>query len=361
MKILFCLGSMTKGGAERVIANLTNYLVNEYYISIVVTPPDESSYELDKRINFYTLDKKEDKKNGIIKRNIRRIVRLKRIIKEDNPNIIVSLLPEPTYRVMFLNLFLRKKVIISVRNDPNVEYNNIFKKILVKLLYSRANGFIFQTEDAKMFFSKKIQDKSIIIPNPIADEFIVEPFNGKRKNKIVSVGRLTKQKNQLNLIKAFFIFEKKYSDYKLYIYGEGELHEELDNEIKKMNLNNKVFLEGNVNDIKNRIYDSKMFVLSSDYEGMPNALMEAMALGIPCISTNCPCGGPKFLIKDKQNGLLVPVNDIDALEKTMEYIADNELISTKMGISANKIGKELNCKQINKRWIDYILKIEKER
>ena len=359
MKIMFCLGSMTKGGAERVIANLSNYLIKDYDISIVVTPPDRSSYELNKKINYYTLDNNKNK-YGIVKRTIKRMHKLKEIINKDNPDIIVSLLPEPTYRVMLVNLFLRKKVIISVRNDPNIEYSNLLKKILVKVLYSRANGFIFQTEDAKKFFSKKIQKKSVVIPNPIADEFIVSPFSGEREMTIVNVGRLTKQKNQYNLIRAFYIFQKKHDAYKLFIYGDGELKEELNNLISELRLKEKVFLKGNVDNIKESIYKSNMFVLSSDYEGMPNALMEAMALGIPCISTDCPCGGPKFLIDNEENGLLVPINDVDSLANAMDYLAENKNIAIKLGNNANKIGKELNCEKINKKWIDYILKIERE-
>ena len=109
--------------------------------------------------------------------------------------------------------------------------------------------------------------------------------------------------------------------------------------------------------IKDKIYDAKMFVLSSDYEGMPNALMEAMALGIPCISTDCPCGGPNFLMSGKRNGILVPVNDIVALTDSMIYIIENDDIALEFGSNANKIGKKLCSEKINKKWLDYIKNI----
>ena len=361
MRIMFCLGSMTKGGAERVVANLANDFARQNDIAIVVTPPDASSYELNKKITFKTLDSFEDKKKNVLLRTIRRIKKLKIIIKDFNPNIIVSLLPEPSFRVMLATFFHRRKVIISVRNDPKVEYNNTLKKLLVKILYERADGFIFQTADAQKFFSNKVQKKSVIIPNPIADEFIGKPFNGPRNNHIVTVGRLTSQKNHVLLINTFSEVVQRYPSYELHIYGDGELKEELMKLSQKLNLANKIFFEGNVDNIKNYIYKAKMFVLSSDYEGMPNALMEAMALGIPSISTDCPCGGSAFLMKNKENGILVPVNNLASLKDAMIKIIEDEDYAKKISLNANKIGSELNTKIINRQWIDYITKVLKEK
>lgn len=360
MKIMFCLGSMNKGGAERVIANLSNEFCKKYDISIVVTSPDEPMYELDKKIKFITLDKYDDKKCNVLFRNIRRISRLRKIIKNINSDIIVSLLPEPTYRIMVARMFLNKKVIISVRNDPKIEYNTWFKKILVKLLYTNANGFIFQTPDAQSWFSKKIQDKSIVIPNPINEKFICEPYLKERKKEIVTVGRLVEQKNHKLLIDAFYEFCKDYNDYILKIYGEGPLKQELQNQINNLELNKNVILMGETNDVKKEIYKSGIFVLSSDYEGMPNALMEAMALGIPCISTDCPCGGPRYLIEDSVDGFLINVNDKNSLVKSLKYIVENSDKMEKISINSNKKMKKYDLKVIAHIWEEYIKKIAEE-
>lgn len=352
MKIMFCLGSMTKGGAERVIANLSNEFCKKDNISIVVTPPDEPEYLLDKRINFITIDQKKDRKFGIIFRTLKRIKRLRKIIKHENPDIIVSLLPEPTYRMMIAKIGLHKKTIISVRNDPNVEYNTFLKKILVKILYSKADGFIFQTPDAQKWFSKKIQKKSVVIPNPINENFICKPYDGKRKKNIVTVGRLEKQKNHKMLIESFSKLSKKFNNYKLVIYGDGSLKDELSNYIKEKKLSKRVILAGQKDDIKSEIYDAALFVLSSDYEGMPNALMEALALGLPCISTDCPCGGPKYLIEDGINGYLVDVKNSDMLTIKMEYVLKNN--TKKIEKNANRICDKLNPIKINKIWKKFI-------
>ena len=350
---MFCLGSMTKGGAERVIANLSNELIKKYNISIVVTPPDKPMYELDDSINYYTLDKTNKKSNFLV-RTYKRIKRLRKIIINTNPDIIVSLLPEPTFRLMIAKIGLHKKTIISVRNDPNVEYNNILKRILVKLLQTRADGFIFQTPDAQKWFSKKIQKKSIVIPNPISEDFICKTYDGVRDKTIVNVGRLTSQKNQKLLIDAFYEVNKKHKDYKLKIYGSGELKDELQDQINSLELKNSVFLMGDVDNIKDEIYKASMFVLSSNYEGMPNALMEAMALGLPCISTDCPIGGPKYLINNNKNGILIEVNNKKELINSINYYIDNMDKSNILGIEASKIANKMNPIAIYNEWEEYI-------
>lgn len=354
MKILFCLGSMTKGGAERVVANLSNWLIKKHNVAIVVTPPDKSLYELDSDISFMTLDYVNDKKDNIIFRNIKRIKRLNKYIKDFDPDIILSFLPEPSYRVLFLKPIDKKKIIVSVRNDPKIEYKSLFNKMIMKILYSRADGFVFQTEEAREYFSKKIQERSIVIPNPINPDFICKPFNGIRDKSIVTVGRLEKQKNHKLLIDSFYLIKDEFKNYKLLIYGTGSLEKELKEYVEYLKLNKLVVFKGQINNVKDEIYKSGLFVLSSDYEGMPNALMEAMAMGIPCISTDCPCGGASFLINDGENGFLVPVGDKEQLAEKMKEILLDTKLSKKFSTNSSKISKIVDPKVINDKWFDYI-------
>lgn len=360
MKIMFCLGSMTKGGAERVVANLSSYLSDKGdKVSIVVTPSSKSSYKLNKNVDFYTLDNKDNPKKNIIYRNINRIHKLKKIIKKIDPDIIIAMLPEPSFRVLIANLFNRRKIILSVRNDPKIEYNNIFKKLLLKTIYKRSNGFVFQTEDAKKFFDRNIQNKSVIIPNPIGENFITyKEYDGVRKKTIITVGRFVPQKNHKLLIEAFAEIVKEFKDYKLIMYGDGELKNEYIDLVKKLNIQKSVDFAGEVDKIEDKIHDSSIFILSSDYEGMPNALMEAMALGLPCISTNCPCGGPAFLIEDNINGLLFDVGDKNGLVNKIKYLLNNKEISNNMSREARKIKQILSPSKINEEWLCYINKIK---
>lgn len=296
MKILFTTGCMNEGGAERVVANLANAFAKDNEVSIVITINDTSKYELNSDILFYSLDEDKVPKNIVLK-NVKRMKNFKKIIKCFKPDIIVSFLPEPSYRALLLSFFNKIPVIVSVRNDPKVEYKSLKDKILMRLLYPLASGFVFQTKEAQEFFNKKIQDKSIIIPNPVDKQFIERKYEGDNSNKIVSVGRLEEQKNHEMLIKAYARVEKELPEYKLIIYGEGKLREKLEEVIKTYNLQEKVFLPGVEREIVGKICDARLFILSSNYEGMPNALMEAMALGIPSISTDCPCGRTKRINK----------------------------------------------------------------
>ena len=358
MKILFCIGSLEKGGAERVVSNLANSFVLNNEVSIVTTI-GQIQYEINNKIKLYSLDSSK-----LNKKRLNRIVKVKKlysIIREVRPDVIVSFLREPTFRVLLLRKFIKTPIIVSVRNDPKIEYKDLKNRIIMKLLYPNADGFVFQTEEAKEYFSKRIKNKSTIIPNPIKKEFIERKlYMGKRDKTIVSVGRLEEQKNHELLIEAFYNINKEIRDYKLIIYGEGTLRGILEDKIKKYGMEDRILLPGVVDNIPERIERAKLFVLSSDFEGMPNALMEAMALGLPCISTNCPCGGPKFLIKNNENGFLVKVGDKNDLKnKIKELINKNNDELTIISKNAKERTRDLAEEKINEKWYEFIYKISK--
>lgn len=355
MKLVMCIPQLIKGGAERVICNLANYFVNKNEVYIISLRNYEVEYVLDSRINILYVDEKND--TNKIKKFFYRIKRFKKIIGDINPDLILSFLPEACFLSLIFKEKFKYKTVISVRNDPKQEFKKLYKKILMKLLYNKSDGIVFQTNDAKKYFSKRVQEKSVIIPNSINPNFIVPKFDGVREKKIVAVGRLTKQKNHILLINAFKRFSEKFSDYKLYIYGDGVLKNELKLYIDKLKMEDKVILAGVVDDIKKEIYNSSLYVLSSDFEGMPNSLMEAMALGIPCISTDCPCGGPKMLIENNKNGILIKIDDEDELYAQMVYLIKNKDFSEMLGKNSNEIMKSFDPEIINKKWENYLMEI----
>ena len=341
MKIVFGIDSLKKGGAERVLSNLANDLINNNDVSIIVTSDITSSYPLNKKIRVFSLD---NGKKSLIK-NFKRVINLYKYLKEIKPDIVITFMPPQSFRVLLLKNILKLKVIVSVRNDPNREYKSLKNKITMKLLYRKSDGFVFQTDEASKYFSKKIQDRGVIIPNPINEDFLVDGYKGVRKKEIVAVGRLENQKNYFYLLDTYKELLKVKKDYKLLIYGDGSLKSDIVSYIKENKLEKNVILKGKKDNIKEEIYKSSIYILPSLYEGMPNALMEAMALGLPVIATDCPCGGPKFLIDNGKNGLLVEVNNKEELlNAILKYINEPEF-ALQCGNNANRDMKKKNIQQ----------------
>lgn len=160
------------------------------------------------------------------------------------------------------------------------------------------------------------------------------------------------QKNQKMMIAAFAEVVKKHPDYQLVIYGEGPSREELEKHVRELGVEEHVLLPGNVTDIHDRIKDAEMFVLSSDYEGMPNALIEAMCLGLPSVSTKV--SGATDLIKDHENGILTDLNDQKQLENAMLELIENKELSERLAINAAKLNQELEVSKIMQQWTDFI-------
>ena len=223
------------------------------------------------------------------------------------------------------------------------------------MAYPFAKGIIFQTQMAKSFFPEYIQKKGFVLQNPVDSSRIPNPYIGKRKKVFAAVGRLEPQKNFPMLIKAFSEFHKEEKDYKLVIYGEGRERINIENLIKELHLENFVSLPGRNKDVLNCINDCAAFILSSDYEGMPNALIEAMCMGMPVISTDCPSGGPKEIIENEKNGLLIPVNDAQRMVQAMFNIIEDDR-SCLLGQNAYKTGKHLMDASIFTDWMNALIK-----
>lgn len=369
MKIVFSCSGMSKGGAERVISTLANEMCKgDNEVSIITFINYKIKYELDNKINLITIDKIKMKKlKGILSKFMKlspaRLFRYKKEILKLKPDIIISFLPEPSLRLMLLKKFSKKiskiPTIISIRNDPNIEYKNKYLRNIVKNLYKDVDGMVFQTPDAKKYFEDLLNKKKnmFIIPNPINNEFILNKVIYDREKTIVTMSRLESQKNHLLLIDAFEKLHKKYSDYILKIYGDGSLKYKLEQYAYSKKMENSIKFIGQVDKVKEHIEKSGMFVLTSNYEGMPNSLMEAMALGIPCISTDCPVGGPRMLIDNNINGILVDVNNKEQLFEAMDKIISDKDFANKLSENAMSSIKKYYPDKINKEWEKFIIKV----
>ncbi len=364
MKILINTMSLSKGGAERVISLLANYLSVSNEVMIITHVKTKVEYNFDNKIIIKSIGKG----NNLISKFLRRIsilmlYRLKKEVLNYNPDVVISFLPEAIFRMLALKKHCKKikniPMIISIRNDPETEYKNLVYHFIMKKLYPYADQMILQTIKAKEYFKKHINYEGTVIFNPVSDEFLTKRYSGVRQRKVVAVGRLEPQKNYKNMIDAFEIVHKKHNDYVLEIYGDGSQKNILKEYINTKNLQDYIFLMGKSDNIKEKIYDASLFVMSSNYEGMPNALLEATCLGIPCVSTDCPCGGPDEILDHGKNGILVPIKNPEELSKGICKLIEEPKLAEKYSINSCKNAKKFNKDLILKQWYNEIDKIIK--
>lgn len=359
MKILFYINSISHGGAERVLVNLANqFSENGNEVYLVTSLKKQWEYPVGKKVSRVSLEGEDYTKAGFLQQNIKWTKKLREIIKEKRPDIVISFMAEPNFRAILATIGLKSKCMVSVRNDPDKEYPNAVYRILAKILYLFADGIVFQTEDAKKCFSASIQKKSQIIYNQVDQKFYDYPTCDEKKD-IVTCGRLVEQKNQEMLINAFARIAEDVSE-NLYVYGEGKLREKLENRIREMQLEDRIYLPGNITNVEEMLSKAALFVLPSDYEGMPNALMEAMAMGVPCISTNCPCGGPLMLFENNTEAL-VSVGNAEELADKMKYFLSNKEKCKEIGAKMKAYSLAFTPERIFKKWDEYVNAVLKNK
>lgn len=353
-KILFYIDHRNRGGAQRVMVELANYFAKEPEYDIVFATQMKSSekaYSLKTNVKEVVLEDRSQV--GFFKKQMCRIEMLRSLCQDEKPDIIVSFLIITNLIALIVGKKENIPVLISVRNDPTHDHSKVLH-VLMRYLYPRAAGWVFQTEDARMYFKSWIKGESEVILNPISQDVICEIENGKitgeNENNIVAVGRLDKQKRHDLLIKAFSEMSKIYTDCKLVIYGDGPLRMELNKLVEDLELQGRVVMPGITEHIVEKIRAAKLFVMSSDYEGMPNALLEAMAIGLPVISTDCPCGGPRMLISHEDNGLLVPVGNEESLKNAMILLLEEKELRENISNNACSVRELCSIDKIGAQW-----------
>lgn len=395
-EIVLMLHRMAGGGAERVMLLLANWLAKKgNKVSLILVEQklcDAVKYEIEPSVELLSLkDIKSDQESYITKRKSKAYtisskvsIRLSKLLHKapadkatlrkylskytDELNVldeliskkpkanIVAFLDSPIH----LSLLMKEKypdlrVVISERNDPQLHESSKSATLFIKKYYGLADAIVFQSTGAKEGYRSDLQAKGKIIHNPLTAD-LPQRFVGERKKKIVNFCRISNQKNLPLLIDAFAKFHKNHSDYTLDIFGDAINAEgkEVLNTI--LGMINNYGLSGFVDicpfdpKLHNCISDYAMFVSSSDYEGMSNSMIEAMAIGLPTICTDCPSGGAREIIVDHVNGLLTPVKDADALCAAMSEVADSKELSDRLSENATKIKEDLSVDKIMKEW-----------
>lgn len=358
MKLLFVGYLHGFGGAEKMIIALANAMVDKghdvYLVSLAENNP---KYPISENIHYKYLEEVQGNKLIAIKN---RYDKLKKVIQQLEPDLIVNFWFQSTYFCAFMGKKIAQKTIYAERGDPfDKEYNGLLG-VVRRISFKRIRGFVFQSKGAQKAFGDKIINRSCIIHNPVFVKTNSLCIQNNKEKRIVTVGRLHKQKNQLLLIEAYSLLPLEFKDYILEIYGDGEMKNFLQDKINEKKLSNKIILKGTYSDIHQRIIGASLFVLSSDYEGLPNALLEAMSLGIPCISTDCRPGGAKEVLKNGKSGIIVERGNKQQLAEAMEYLIRNPLVAEQMAAVAKKEINNYLPDHIYQEWDNYFLKIVEE-
>ncbi len=368
MKIVVILPGLSMGGAERVAVSLSNWIAKNKNdeIYLINMGYDTKNFEFNEKLKVYhkeydTTNIKGLKPIVLIKKLNLKIEYILDILNFIKPDVIFGMLYLPIYFAWLYKMKNKDVVLIgSERANPNIKNIPISVKINAKVCPMLCDNYIFQTERVKNMFSKKIKNKGTVIANAVSNPYISEIEETKRNKVISNMGRLEQQKGQDVLIKAFNKVHQKYPEYKLIIYGEGSKEEELRHLIAKLKLEDNVILAGKMPKAILEVNESEIFVFPSRYEGMPNALLEAMACGLPCISTNC-VAGPSEIIEDGKNGILVQVDNIEQIAQKIIYLIENKEIANKMGNEAKKVLINYSIDNIFNQYYNFFCEVARKK
>lgn len=354
MKIVFVTPGMNFGGAERVISILANNWCDiGHEVSLFITASNKPSvYKMNEKIKveYY----QSYRENGVS--HFKLLSAIRKFVNKEKPDCVLSFMNDVCAYTIIALIGKNIPIIYSERNDPNRTNQSKIDKVFRKIVEIGAKHIVFQTNGARSCYSKKVQKKSSIILNPVNLDKI--PIRRKEKinySEIVTVARLEPQKNQELLIDAFSEVSKKHGDIVLKIFGEGSLKDKLQNRIDELGLQEKIYLMGAKQDVLEWIKESFCFILSSDFEGLPNSLIEAMCIGMPCISTDCSPGGARELLSN-QRGLIVPCGDKMKLAEAINMYFEKKDIAMQYGEEAFGLRREIEAGIVAKEWVNLIEK-----
>jgi GalNAc-alpha-(1->4)-GalNAc-alpha-(1->3)-diNAcBac-PP-undecaprenol alpha-1,4-N-acetyl-D-galactosaminyltransferase len=348
MKIFLVIPTLSLGGAERVMSVLANQMVLNNHVEIILLAKDEIFYPLNDKIKIHQLGFENKGKIQKIFSEINTFFQLRKIIKNNKPDVVLSFMTKYNIFVLLATIFLKVKVFVSDRCNPRREVG--FKQnFLRNILYKKAYGIIAQTQLAKEILQKNTGNTNIkVIHNPISN-ITTFPYH-EREKIIVNIGRLVRIKGQEKLIESFIKLNR--NDWKLIILGDGPQKNNLELKIKELKAENNVVLMGAVKNIEEYLSKASIFVFPSLSEGFPNALAEAMISGLPCISFDCEAG-PNEIIENNVNGILVEVNNFNQLKNKIELLMDNVDLRKQLATNASLIGEKLKEKTITEEYLNF--------
>lgn len=353
MKVDFYISSLSGGGAEKVLVTLAeNFAQRNNEVSIFSLEKRPQFYQVSERVLLEKITQEE------AQRKLSDYKAIRHRIKKRNADVVISFLSRCNLLVLLGSSLRRQKVIVCDRNNPLKEHSKYIFGVSC-LIYSVAKGIVVQTNQIKSYYPRFLQKKIIVLENPLDTEKLDAQCAGReivQENTIISMGRLEPQKDYDTLIRAFAHIHSSWRDWKLHIFGIGNQKERLQKLIDELGLTDSVILCGRTENPFLAMKQSKIFVLSSNYEGFPNVLCEGMYAGLPCISSDC-ISGPRELIKDGENGYLFEVGNVEQLSEKMKLLLESETLRIKFGIEGKETVKRLERLKICDKWYEFVERI----
>ncbi|PWT26929.1 glycosyltransferase family 4 protein [Butyrivibrio fibrisolvens] len=351
-KILFVIEEMSGGGAEKVTSILANSFsaMKDFEVFLVTLVSRKQEYYISSEVNRIS---RTNLYHNKISEYISRYYFIKKTIKTLKPDYVISLSMYTTNILLTLGGIIRNyKLILSERNDPRRLPESRIKKIARDFSYYFADGMVIQTENVRDYFPAFLRNKAFVIPNPV--ESVSKEIADKREKKIITCSRLVVQKNIVLLLDSFAQIRKDFSDYTLHIWGEGPLKPKLVQHSIKLGIDNAVFFHDFEKDVIKKNSSAMVYVSTSDYEGISNSMLEALAVGMPVVCTDCPVGGARLAIIDGENGFLVSVGDKEKIIEVVERIICNEELAKRISINAAASMDRFSKEKISDIWKKYI-------
>lgn len=366
MRCTLIIYSLTSGGAERVISRMANYWAAKGWQINLLTFDDGKKppfYDLDAQISHIHLGIAGYSPNPIIGlwNNLTRIQALRSAIINSKPNVVISFMHQTNEIVLLATRWLKVPVIVSERIDPVRHSTGRIWKQLRQWTYPFADRIVVQTKRAGDYFSSKLQKRICVIPNPVLFPPDEKELSGKLlgERSLIAMGRLVPQKGFDLLLEAMAKLKDRYPEWTLTILGEGELRPQLESLRDELGLGDRVHLVGRVTNPHEFLQQADIFIMSSRFEGFPNALCEAMSCGLPVISTDCP-NGPREIIRDGVDGILVPNENVPALVPAMERLMSDEKERQRLADRAKEVTEKFGLEKVMVIWESLINEVIEE-
>ncbi|MGI9492333.1 MAG: glycosyltransferase family 4 protein [Geminicoccaceae bacterium] len=351
-RVTLVIATLGWGGAQKIITAMANHWARQGWHVTLISMDEENEppfFPIDGNVDLVALGVKGHTKSVVqaVRQNLRRLIALRKAIVDSDPDAVISFLSATNVRALLATVGLNLPVIVSERGDPNRRSISLSWRCLRAAIYPFASASVAQTDDARDCFHRFIRKRCIVIPNPVV---LPESPVARSSKTVIGVGHLVPVKGFDVLVRAFGRIAGDHPDWRLRIWGHGHQRDRLRTTAAELGIEDRLDLPGLTDRPGTWADDASIFVLASRHEGFPNALLEAMAAGLPVIATDCPIGGPRAMIDQGRTGLLVPIEDVAKMAKALDRLMADEVDAARFATAARQRAEDFAMHKIMARW-----------